>query len=196
MVERLKIFTIGHSTQTFESFVKLLKTHSITAIGDVRSSPYSRHAPQFNTDALKMALKESEIAYVFLGKELGARSDDSSCYVGNAVSYEKLAQTSLFQNGIKRVVDGSARYRVALMCSERDPTECHRTILVSKVLEERGAKVNHILGSGQLESHRDTMLRVLDILGTPRGDMLDSQDELISQAYEGREKQIAYRREG
>lgn len=196
MEKRTKIFTIGHSTQTFESFLELLKEHAISAIADVRSSPYSRHAPQFNTDALKEALKENEIAYVFMGAELGARSNDNSCYVGNTVSYQKLAQTSLFRKGIQRVEDGSLRYRVALMCSERDPTECHRTILVSKVLQERGAQISHILGDGTLEPHRNTMLRVLDILGTPRGDMLDSEDDLIARAYEGREKQIAYRREG
>lgn len=169
--------------------------HEITAVADVRSSPYSRHAPQFNTGDLKNSLKEACIAYVFLGRELGARSDDESCYVGNQVSYKRLAQTPLFQRGIKRLQDGSAKYRIALMCSERDPTECHRTILVSKVLEERNIEVFHILGSGKLESHRNTMLRVLDVLGTPRGDMLDSEDELIARAYEGREKQIAYRRE-
>lgn len=196
MTENLTVFTIGHSTQPFEQFLGLLLKNKITAVADVRSSPYSRYAPQYNTDTLKEALKEAKVAYVFLGNELGARSDDNSCYIGNTVSYKKLAQTPLFLKGIQRVEGGSERFRIALMCSERDPTECHRTILVSKVLEERGAKVNHILGDGQLESHRNTMLRVLDLLGTPRGDMLDSQDDLIAQAYEGREKQIAYRREG
>ena len=196
MDERMKIFTIGHSTQTFESFLMLLREHAISAIADVRSSPYSRYAPQFNTDILKEALKGNEISYIFMGAELGARSNDKSCYVGNTVSYIKLAQTSLFQKGIQRVEDGSTRFKVALMCSERDPAECHRTILVSKVLEERGAEINHILGNGELELHRLTMLRVLDILGMPRIDMFHSQEELIAQAYEGREKQIAYRREG
>lgn len=195
-MDTLSIYTVGHSTQPIESFIELLRENKVTAVADVRSSPYSRYAPQFNTDALKKSLKENEIAYVFLGVELGARSDDHSCYVGNTVSYEKLAQTSLFRKGIQRVEDGSSRFRIALMCSERDPTECHRTILVSKVLVERGADVNHILGNGALEPHQQTMLRVLDILGMPREDMLHSQDELIAQAYEGREKQVAYRREG
>lgn len=196
MKEVPRVFTVGHSTQTFDMFLGLLSKNQITAVADVRSSPYSRHAPHFNKDDLKDALKEHGIAYVFLGKELGARSEDNSCYIDNTVSYKKLAKTSLFLSGIRRVEDGSQRFRVALMCSERDPTECHRTILVSRVLQERGAQVSHILGDGTLEPHRNTMLRVLDILGTPRGDMLDSEDDLIARAYEGREKQIAYRREG
>lgn len=196
MEDRKNIYTVGHSTQPFETFLSLLSKNHISAVADVRSSPYSRHAPHFNTDALKSALKGNGVAYVFLGKELGARSEDESCYIDNVVSYQKLAQTPLFLSGIRRVEEGSQRYRIALMCSERDPTECHRTILVSKVLQERGAQVSHILGDGTLEPHRNTMLRVLDILGTPRGDMLDSEDDLIARAYEGREKQIAYRREG
>ena len=190
------VFTIGHSTQTVEKFIGLLAKHRVTAVADVRSSPYSRHVPHFSRERLRDTLRDNNIAYVFLGEELGARSKNVSCYVNNVVSYERLSQTSEFQHGIQRVIDGSKKYLVALMCSERDPTECHRTILVSKALSERGADVNHILGNGELEPHKETLLRVLDILGMPREDMLHSQDELISRAYEGREKQIAYRRKG
>ena len=189
------IYTIGHSTQPIEQFLGLVRKHSITAVADVRSSPYSKHAPQYSKDELKNALKLAGIAYVFLGKELGARSDDDTCYIGGVVSYERLSKTSLFKKGIERVEDGCVQFRVALMCSERDPTECHRTILVSKALAERGADIRHILSSGEIETHKETMLRVLDILGMPREDMLNSQAELISKAYQGREKQIAYRRE-
>lgn len=195
MEDHRVIYTVGHSTQPIEQFLSLLKRHTITAVADVRSSPFSKHAPQYSRDELKTALKSAGIAYVFLGKELGARSEDDSCYIGGVVSYERLSQTSLFKKGIERVEVGCAQFRIALMCSERDPTECHRTILVSKVLHERGADVRHILSSGEIETHKETMLRVLDLLGMPREDMLNSQAELISQAYQGREKQIAYRRE-
>lgn len=189
------IYTIGHSTQPMEDFLRLLQKHSVTAIADVRSTPFSKHAPHFSRDHLESSLELANIAYVFLGKELGARSDDGSCYVGNKVSYGKLSKTSLFRAGIERVETGSDRFKVALMCSERDPTECHRTILVSKVLTERGVVVDHILGDGTLEPHEQTMLRVLDLLGMPREDMFNSREELIAKAYEGRERQIAYRRE-
>jgi uncharacterized protein (DUF488 family) len=193
---RCLIYTIGHSTQPMERFLGLLAKHRIDAVADVRSSPYSNHAPQFCKEELSASLKNAGVAYVFLGKELGARTNDASCYVNNVVSYEKLARTSLFQSGIERVEEGCKRYRIALMCSERDPTECHRTILVSKILNERGADIRHILFDGQLESHQQTMLRVLDVLGMPRMDMLDSEDELVEKAYLGRAKQIAYRRRG
>jgi len=189
------IYTIGHSTQPIEQFLDLKTKYAITAVADVRSSPFSKHAPQYSREEFKNTLKNTGIAYVYLGKELGARSDNMSCYVNGVVSYGRLSKTPLFKKGIERVEDGCVQFRIALMCSERDPTECHRTILVSKVLAERGADIMHILSSGQIETHEETMLRVLDILGMPREDMLNSQAELISKAYQGREKQIAYRRE-
>ena len=194
-----KIYTVGHSTQPFELFLSLLLENRITAVADVRSLPYSRYAPQFNEETLKNALKEANISYVFLGAELGARSDDNSCYVGDTVSYEKLARTSLFQRGIARLEDGITRHSVALMCSEKDPAICHRTILISKILSERGFEVNHILGIGRLETHRETMLRALETL-RPREtmfaeNMLFSEEERIKQAYIEGERKIAYRRE-
>ena len=178
----------------------LLRKNLITAVADVRSSPYSRFAPQFNKETLKNALKRENVAYVFLGLELGARSDDDSCYVGNTVSYEKLAQTSLFRRGIERVEDGITLHNVALMCSEQDPADCHRTILISRILLERGCEIRHILGSGKLETHRATMLRVLDIL-KPREsmfceNMLFSEKERIELAYKDGGNKIAYHREG
>ena len=172
----------------------LLRMHGVTAVADVRSSPYSRHAPQFCIDDLKKALKDAGIAYVFLGKELGARSDKDSCYDGNVVNYQKLSETVEFNSGIDRVVTGSSRYQVALMCSEREPTECHRTILVSKILSEKNIQISHILGNGEIETHEETMLRVVDILGMPRKDLMLSPSEVVAEAYKGREKQIAYRR--
>lgn len=194
MSNKRLVFTIGHSTQPVESFLGLLTKHGVNAVADVRSSPYSKFAPQYCIDELSASLKEAGVAYAFLGEELGARSNDNSCYVNDVVSYERLANTSLFKKGIQRIEDGCKRYRIALMCSERDPTECHRTILVSKVLSERGVDVRHILSSGEAETHLETMLRVLDVLGMPRKDMLDSQNDLVAQAYVGRERQIAYRR--
>jgi uncharacterized protein (DUF488 family) len=196
MKRRTRIYTVGHSSQTFERFLALLNKHSITAVADVRSAPFSRHTPHFSREQLQPALEEAGVAYVFLGRELGARSQDNSCYVDNTVSYEKLARTALFRQGIERVEKGAEKFRISLMCSEREPTECHRTILVSKALSERGSEVQHILGDGRIEHHNETMLRVLDILGMPRNDMLHTRNELIEQAYRGREKQIAYRRKG
>src|SRR6266446_5531061 len=126
------VYTIGHSTHTIEKLIALLKDHGITALCDVRSQPYSRMNPQFNREPLKQALRDSGILYVFLGAELGARSEDKSCYRNGQVQYDLLARTDLFKRGIERVKDGAHRYRLALMCAEKEPLDCHRTILVSR----------------------------------------------------------------
>src|SRR5437016_2803886 len=110
---RLFVYTIGHSTHPLENLVALLLRHGITAVADVRSAPFSRFNPQFNKDALNRDLNESGIAYVFLGRELGARSDDPACYADGRVQYARLAETELFRRGIDRVVRGAEEHRIA-----------------------------------------------------------------------------------
>src|SRR4051812_3837741 len=100
------VFTVGHSTHTQERFIELLSMHAITAVCDVRSTPFSRVNPQFNRKELKKALSAHDIEYVFLGKELGARSEDADCYVNGKVQYDRLAHTDSFKLGIQRVQKG------------------------------------------------------------------------------------------
>ncbi|MBY0467826.1 MAG: DUF488 domain-containing protein [Burkholderiaceae bacterium] len=190
----LEVFTVGHSTQPLERFIGLLKRHEISAIADVRSAPYSRHNPQFNRESLRESLKQEAISYVFLGKELGARSDDECCYVHDRVSYQKLSETDLFQAGIKRVIDGAKKYRIALMCAEKDPLDCHRTILVSRELVKDGVAVTHILQTGALESHDAAMTRLIDQLGIGAEDMFRPREAAVELAYDRQGQLIAYDR--
>jgi uncharacterized protein (DUF488 family) len=186
------VFTIGHSIHTQEGFIALLQQHGITAVGDVRSSPYSRVNPQFNREELKKALQGRGITYVFLGKELGARSEDPSCYEHGKVHYERLAHTKAFRYGLERVQKGMKRYRLALMCAEKEPLECHRTILVGRHLAALGFDVEHIHADGRLESHTDALKRLARILGLPEQDMFRSQEELLADAYHRQGERIAY----
>jgi len=135
------VFTIGHSSHEFVRFVGLLKRHFVDAVVDVRSVPYSRRYSQFNRNKLEMALKSQGIDYLFMGAELGARSQDPSCYKEGRVQYRKLAGTSRFHSGIQRVLGESCRMHVALMCAEKDPLNCHRTILVARELVDCGIDV-------------------------------------------------------
>ncbi len=130
--------TIGHSTHSMEAFLRLLAQHNIGVVADVRSAPYNRYNPQFNKDAVSASLKEHGIKYVYLGKELGGRTFDSSYE-------EEFSRTALFQEGIARIVKGSAIYRIALMCAEKDPIKCHRGFRISPALVENGIRVLHIL---------------------------------------------------
>jgi uncharacterized protein (DUF488 family) len=113
-----EVFTIGHSTHSIEKFIALLTMHGIQAVADVRSSPFSKFNPQFNRENLQNSLKASGIRYVFLGKELGARSEDPACYVADKVQYDRLAKTPLFQSGLDRVIEGANNYRIAYDQSE------------------------------------------------------------------------------
>lgn len=186
------IYTVGHSTHAVERFVEILKRNDVSAIADVRSQPYSRINPQFNREPLRTALKSAGISYVFLGKELGARSDDPGCYVDGKVQYDRLAETQAFREGVDRVARGSDTHQIALMCAEKDPLTCHRTILVSRKLVERGLSVSHILENGCLETHAAALERLMSELGIEHQDLFRSHQEVIAEAYARRGDQIAY----
>jgi len=190
------VFTVGHSTHPRERFISLLSLHRITALCYVRSKPYSRVNPQFNRDELKKVLPIYGIKYLFLGKELGARSDDPSCYEGGKVQYDRLARTDLFQQGLMRIQDGMRKgFRVVLMCAEKEPLECHRTILVSRHLAALGINVQHIHANGRLESHADALRRLSRMVGLSERDMFRSTDDLQTEAYRRQGDRIAYKLE-
>jgi uncharacterized protein (DUF488 family) len=187
------VFTIGHSTHPQERFIELLRQHDITAVCDVRSKPYSRMNPQFNRENLSKGLASHRIEYRFLGRELGARTEDPSCYEGAKVRYEKLARTQLFRNGLKRVERGlKDGFQIALMCAEKEPLECHRMILVAPRLTALGIIVQHIHADGHLETHDAASLRLARLLNIPENHMFSSQEELIADAYHRQEERIAY----
>ncbi len=186
------IFTIGHSTHPLEEFIELLRRHGISALCDVRSSPYSRYNPQFNRETIQAELKKDGIAYVYLGKELGPRSDDPDCYEEGRVRYDRLAETELFQKGIRRLKEGMKSFQIALMCSEKDPVMCHRTILVCRVLEKEGISIGHILEDGSIETHEDAMKRLRELLKLPEADMFRLPGEMIQRAYDLQGRKIAY----
>ena len=186
------VLTVGHSTHPLEAFVALLRRHAVTALADVRSAPYSRFNPHFNRKSLDREVNARGIAYLFLGRALGGRPEDRSCYENGQVRYDRVARTALFREGIDRVVRGATDNRIALMCAEKEPLDCHRTLLVGRSLVERGIAVTHILADGGLEPHDDTMDRLLDSMKLPRRDLLQSRPELIEQALALRERRIAH----
>ncbi|MCU1584342.1 MAG: hypothetical protein JWM49_898 [Microbacteriaceae bacterium] len=187
-----RILTIGHSTHELEKFLKLLTDHGVTAIADVRSVPASRFTPQFNREALKRALRKVRVKYVFLGKELGARSDDPSCYVNGQVKYDRLARTDAFRVGVERLRTGMQTEDIALMCAEQEPLDCHRTLLVSRVLESVGVPVAHIHADGHVESHDNAMQRLMTKFGLDQADLLRTKDELLVEALSRQEQKVAY----
>ena len=159
------VLTIGHSTHPIAVFIDLLQRHGATVAADVRAAPYSRFNPQFNREPLAASLAARGIAYVFLGSELGGRSADPAYYDDGRISYERLGTTEVFRKGLDRVAQDAAHRRIALMCAEKEPLECHRCLLVAPALEARGVPVAHIRPARTLESHADAMSRLLAMHG-------------------------------
>jgi uncharacterized protein (DUF488 family) len=154
--KKMEIFTIGHSNHDLEKFLQLLKANKIEALVDIRSNPYSRYAYQFNKDNLTKAIQAGGLKYLFLGKKLGGRPKDRQFYDSEGhVLYSRLSESPLFLEGIERVINEIETSRVALMCSEENPVNCHRYLLVSKFLEDRGISVLHIRGDGRIQSKDD-----------------------------------------
>ena len=180
------VLTIGHSNHSLEAFMELLCRHRVTALADVRSAPWSRFNPHFNREPLALALKARGIRYVYLGRELGGRSDDPDDYEDGNIRYDRLARTDRFKDGLDRVARGATEHRIALMCAEKEPLDCHRTLLVGRALDVRGVKVAHILADGRLEPHTMAMDRLLARCNLdPEGDLFRRQqprEELIAEA--------------
>jgi len=155
----LTIWTIGHSSQSFEAFARLLLGEEIDVVVDVRSFPYSRFAPHFDREDLAPALRERGIRYGYLGEELGGRPAKEEHYDqdGHAL-YGLMAKEPAFREAIDRLVAGARDHRVALMCSEAEPRCCHRRLLVGKVLAEQGVELRHILRGGGVEVEQDVSI--------------------------------------
>jgi uncharacterized protein (DUF488 family) len=185
------LFTIGHSTHELLKFLALLEMHRIDAVADVRSSPRSGRFPWFSQEPLEKALRKAGIRYVFLGEELGARREDPNCYVGRRADYHKIADSAKFREGLDRIRKGLEDYRIALMCAERDPLDCHRTILVCRHAR-RFADIFHIKADGTLESHPDVESRLMDRCGSHGDDLFQSREAALDGAYDRRGLEIAW----
>lgn len=185
------IFTIGHSNYESGHFIKLLKDHSINAIADVRQFPYSSYVPQFNRDIISETLLKNLIKYVFLGDMLGARPKDRNCYTGNQVDFNKLAETPFFKEGIERLIEGAKTLRIALMCAEKDPLACHRTILVCKNLKKNNVKILHILQDSTLEENSATEIRLLKEHKLQLNELFRTPEEILEDAYQRQGEKMA-----
>lgn len=186
------LFTIGHSNHSISQFVRLLSQNAIDVVCDVRSVPYSKATPQFHREELGFSLRKHGIQYLFLGAALGERTKDPNCIVNGSVSYEEVARLEPFTRAILQVQALAAARRVALMCEESDPLDCHRTILLARTLVARGCSVQHILNTGAVESHHDALKRLVERLNiTP--DQYPFREDLVRTAYRRQEERIAWK---
>ena len=156
LVTARRLFSIGHSNHALEKFLDLLRQHRIDVLVDARSHPYSRFTPHFRARLLKEAVTGAGIKYLFMGKELGGRPEGDEFYDAEGhVLYWRVAESHLFLDGIARLENGLAKYRVAIMCSEENPSVCHRRLLVARVLKTRGVQLEHIRGDGRIQTEAE-----------------------------------------
>lgn len=204
------IYTIGHSSQSITSFIGQLQRHDIEVIADVRSRPYSSRFPHFSRAPLQASLAAAQLRYVFLGRELGARREESECYIDGQASYDEIAKLPAFAAGIERLLDGAQRYRVALLCAEHDPLTCHRTILVcrelvsrqlqDRVTQQHALPIRHILRSGEIEQQQQAEQRLVEEErgGSNQPDLFAQPtdfQQLLQRAYASRAARIAWRQD-
>lgn len=187
-----EVLTIGHSTLSYERFLTRLQRADVSAVADVRTSPFSRSFPHFNRDNLRRSLSTDGIAYVFLGDHLGGRPKDKELFHDGVADYEKMAETPMFAEGIVRVQRGSERYRIALMCSERHPIECHRCLLVGRALSDLGVDVRHIVSDDGIVTQTQIEMQLLRIFDRETSDMFMSDGDLLASAYRDQSRKVAF----
>ena len=185
------IWTIGHSNHSARRFIDLLQGAGIECVADVRSTPFSRRNPQFSQKALAASLKDAGIEYWFLGDALGARPKDPDCWEDGKVSYARIAASAAFQEAIQALIDESHAKRIALMCAEKEPLDCHRTILVGRALARRDPELAHIHADGRIEPHTELEARLLHV-AKEHVDLLSSRDVALARAYDKRGRQMAF----
>ncbi len=153
---RRQVFTIGHGNHGWETFLDLLRTHDISLVVDVRSSPYSRYTPHFSRGPLSQALAAAGIGYLFLGKQLGGHPAATEFYDQDGhVLYDRLADSGAFREGLAELQQVMATARVVLLCGEEDPSHCHRRLLITRVLLTTGCEVRHIRGDGRVQDEAE-----------------------------------------
>ncbi|MCC6653207.1 MAG: DUF488 domain-containing protein [Candidatus Eisenbacteria bacterium] len=190
------VYTVGHSIHTLERFRELLALQDVEVLVDVRSRPFSSRAPHFNGDALRSWCMTAGLKYLQMGDSLGGRASDNRLILDGRVSYERVAETDSFRAGLERLRQGAERFVIALMCAEKDPLSCHRTLLVARHLQPLlapGAEVRHILADGSVRSHVDMERELLRIWREPDGPgLFEESGAPLDRAYAAQGREVAW----
>ena len=197
-----RLYTIGHSNHDLARLVHLLLSAGVTAVADVRSQPYSQRLPHFNRPELERGLQSCAIAYLFAGHWLGGRPSQVQLYDDDGrVDYDRVRATAAFQQGLNEVCGALEQFTVAMLCSEEDPLDCHRGLMIAPALVERGILPAHLRGDGTIESTAEFEERLLGETGVGLGildglfaSMITGQErrELLTEAYRSQARRKAF----
>ena len=193
------VYSIGYSGFSIGDFISALQANKISLLVDVRSQPYSQHFPDYNKENLEQVLKRSGIYYRNYAAEFGARQEERKYFTPEGyLDFELFAKSPQFLDGFDKLVKSMMQdYRVALMCAEKDPINCHRTILVARAFHDAGYKVMHLLPNNVKMSQKDIEVRLLEKYFPNRnqitlfGEAFEEKEYLV-QAYKKRNSEIGY----
>jgi uncharacterized protein (DUF488 family) len=179
------LYTLGHSNHPIDRFIALLRRHGVETVADVRSRPYSRFVPHFGKERLARILGEEGLGYLFLGQQLGGkpvRDDPAQA----RLEYQARIEEPSFRQGIEMLLGAAAERRIALVCRERDPLDCHRLHLICRYLRPIALDIRHILPDGEVEAQQATERRLLERAG-------EAEMPLFQPAEEGEDEQALAR---
>ncbi len=179
------IRTIGHSNHPIERFLDLVTAGGVDLLVDVRSTPWSRRFPQFGRERLAHSLAGRGIAYVHEGAALGGKPEGGG-------SYDDLAARPAFGEALDRLTALAGNRTVCLMCAEKEPLDCHRTVLVARRLAGRGIAVEHLLADGRIEPQDALEDRLL--AKDAGADLFEDRAARLGRAWRAREQAMRGRR--
>lgn len=193
------VYTIGYTGFTVTEFINTLKANNISLVVDVRSQPYSQWFTDYNKEHLEFALKQNSIYYRNYSEEFGARQDNHDYYTKDGyLDFELFANSIQFRRGIRKLENSMKQgYCFVLMCAEKDPFNCHRTMLVARAFHESGYKVLHLMPEMKSITHKEIEERLLNAYYPNREqlslftEILDDEACLIN-AYRKRNAEIGY----
>ncbi|GHT01736.1 hypothetical protein AGMMS50276_30380 [Synergistales bacterium] len=197
------IYTIGYTSYEITNFIDVLKAFGIKLVVDVRSLPYSEYYPDYNKESLEKTLSRYNIFYRNYSREFGARQTAKNFFAPEGyLDFEKFTKSNNFMQGFSKLVKSLEQgYTFALLCAEKNPATCHRSIMVSRVFSESGCIVRHILQNGETETQSDVENQLVEHYFPNRNQLTLFDDNVIDdslfvkKAYRLRNSEIGYRLE-
>lgn len=188
------LFSIGYATKPIGTLIDQLRAAGVTAVADIRSVPYSNAFFDYHREALQKTLKQAGIRYVWLGEALGPRSRNDAHYdAAGQVQFDRLARSTLYRGGIERVMQGLEQgFHIALLCAEKKPEVCHRSLLVGcHLLRDDDVDIVHITHDGERRTQRELEL---SLASEREGDLFATEADRIELAMKAQWQLFAWRR--
>ncbi len=196
------VFTIGYVAFNIDDFIEILKSHKISHLIDVRSNPVSEYYQDYNSFNLEPKLKQYNIIYENFALEFGARQENKEFFSKSSfVDFEKVTQSKQFKDGLEKIKEGlNQGINFVLMCAEKDPINCHRSIMIAHAMQKNGIEVLHIMYDEKLQTQSEIDKGLLELYFPDRNQLnlfaqSSNEQELIEQAYKKQNEKIGYRLE-